>query len=65
MAKRMTKNDKLEPAVRISRKCFVCDQVFALSHPNDPKLMCDSCQAILCEMIRKYKNEQQEIGNGI
>lgn len=58
MARR--KDDKLEPKVTISRVCHVCGQRFTLSHPNDPRLMCKSCQTALGEMIRKYKNEQQE-----
>ena len=53
------KNDKLEPKVRISRVCCVCP------HPSHPRLMCEECQTALCEMIRKYKNEQQEAGNAI
>lgn len=65
MARKSTKNDRLEPAVRIGRSCCVCGETFALSHPNDPRLMCEDCQTALCEMIRKYKNEQQEIRNGI
>lgn len=55
MARR--KDDKLEPKVTISRVCCVCGQIFILSHPNAPRLMCDECQATLCDMIRKYKNE--------
>ena len=62
---RSARNDKLEPKVRISRACCVCGQIFILSHPNAPRLMCDECQTALCEMIRKYKDEQQEAGNTI
>ena len=59
------KNDKFEPKVRISRVCCVCGQIFILPHPNHPRLMCEECQTALCEMIRKYKNEQQEAGNAV
>ena len=59
------KNDKIEPKVRISRVCHVCGKVFALSHPNDPRLMCEECQSALGEMIRRYKSEQQEVRDNV
>ena len=59
------KKDLLEPMVRISRACCVCGQIFILPHPSHPRLMCEECQTALCEMIRKYKNEQQEAGNAV
>lgn len=65
MARRTTKNEKLEPAVRIGRTCMVCGEIFVLTHPNDPRMFCEDCQTALCEMIRKYKNEQQEAGNKV
>lgn len=61
MARR--KDDRLEPKVRISRVCYVCGKTFILSHPNSPNLMCEECKATLAEMIRKYKNEQQNAGH--
>lgn len=57
------KVDRLEPAVRISRKCFACGASFTLSHPNSPRLLCDDCQKVLGEMIMKRKDEQQKAGN--
>lgn len=59
------KNDKLEPKVKISRACYVCGQTFILPHPNHPRMMCEECQTALGEMIRKYKNEQQEVRNKV
>lgn len=59
------KKDDLEPKVRISRVCIVCGQVFCLSHPADPRLLCEECQTALCEMIREHKNEQQKDRNGV
>ena len=65
MARRTTKNDRLEPAVRISRKCFACGELFILSHPNSPKLLCEKCEAVLSDMIMERRNEQQEAGNAV
>lgn len=62
----MAKTSKyIEPAVKIGRTCIVCGQIFVLSHPKAPNMLCEDCQNALCEMIRKYKNEQQETGNTI
>ena len=59
------KTVQLEPTVKIGRRCIVCGQTFVLSHPSDSRQLCEDCQMSLCEMIRKYKNEQQETGNTV
>lgn len=63
MARRATKNDRLEPAVKISRKCLACNGLFTLSHPNSPKLLCEKCEAVLRDMIMERQNEQQDDRN--
>lgn len=66
MARRTSKADRIEPAVRISRVCFACKSNFVLSHPNSPKMLCDECQEILGKMIMERRaDEQQEAGNGV
>ena len=66
MARRMSKADKMEPAVRISRVCFACKSSFVLSHPNSPKMLCDECQETLGKMIMERRaDEQQETGNSV
>ena len=47
---------KDEPAVRISRKCKACGSIFILSHPVDPRMLCEKCEAKLIKLINEVED---------
>ena len=57
--RKTTKKDKLEPAVRISRKCFACGELFILSHPNSPVQLCEECTKALSEIIMERRSAEK------
>ena len=51
MAKKMD-----EPMVRVSRVCIACRQVFILSHPSDPRRLCEKCEMKLIKLINEVRD---------
>ena len=47
-------------SMRIGRTCIVCGRVFALSHPSDPRLLCEVCQPVLVEIIKERIEKEND-----
>ena len=54
------KDDRIKPAVTISRICYICGKMFALPHPSDSWRICDECGAELKEIILERKGKEIE-----
>lgn len=59
MKRNSSKKDKLEPMVKISRKCFSCGNLFILPHPSAPDQLCDECKKSLSEIIMSYRSGEK------